>query len=70
MAGKRKRSRREQRHREAGEEYVVDGILDVSIHARWRRPEDHPGPIHPSWVFRRRGKQIVQGCETIQLPGT
>ena len=29
-------------------EYVVDGILDVPIHARRRRPEDHPGPIHPS----------------------
>jgi len=69
MAGERKRSGGEQRHCETGKEYVIDGILDVSVHARRRRAEDHPGSVHPSWVFRRGGEQIVQGCETIQLPG-
>lgn len=34
MAGKWKRPRREQRHRETREEHVLDGILDVPIHQR------------------------------------
>ena len=70
MAGERQRPGGEQRHRETGEEHVLDGVLDVPVHKGRGSPEDHPRSVHPSRVFRRRGEQIVQGCETIQLPGT
>ena len=70
MAGKRHGTRGEQRHCETREEHVVDGLLHVSVHAGRGRVEDHPGPLHSGGILRRGGQQIVQSCETIQLPGT
>lgn len=48
VAGERERAGGEQRYREAGEEHVVDGVLDVSVHAGRGRAQDHPGPVHSS----------------------
>ena len=69
VAGERERARGEQRHSETRQEYVLDGVLHVPVHKGRRGVEDDPRSVHPSWVFRRGGEQIVQGCETIQLSG-